>query len=91
VQVPFFAFSIGGARGRTTGGTKFDISISLKEFLPKSRMRVSGVRERRNIRFSAADHREREAAVMANRNSPQKHVWRAKTLGFLAGDLKVWL
>jgi len=33
--------------------------------------------ERRNIRLSAADRRELEA-VVANRNSPQKHVWRAK-------------
>src|ERR1700747_2688632 len=33
--------------------------------------------ERRNIRLSAADRRELEA-VVANRNSPQKQVWRAK-------------
>src|ERR1700747_3332075 len=33
--------------------------------------------ERRNIRLSVADRRELEA-VVANRNSPQKHVWRAK-------------
>jgi transposase len=33
--------------------------------------------ERTNIRLSAADRRELEA-VAANRNSPQKHVWRAK-------------
>jgi hypothetical protein len=33
--------------------------------------------ERTNIRLSAADRRELEA-VVANRNSPQKHVWRAK-------------
>ena len=33
--------------------------------------------ERRNIRLSAADRSELEA-VVANRNSPQKHVWRAK-------------
>ena len=33
--------------------------------------------ERTNIRLSAADRRALEAAV-ANRNSPQKHVWRAK-------------
>jgi hypothetical protein len=33
--------------------------------------------ERRNIRLSAADRRELEA-VVANRNSAQKHVWRAK-------------
>jgi transposase len=33
--------------------------------------------ERTNIRLSAAERRELEA-VVANRNSPQKHVWRAK-------------
>jgi transposase len=33
--------------------------------------------ERTNIQLSAAERRELEA-VMANRNSPQKHVWRAK-------------
>lgn len=33
--------------------------------------------ERRNIRLSAADRRALEAVVI-NRNSPQKHVWRAK-------------
>ncbi len=33
--------------------------------------------ERTNIRLSAAEHHELEA-VVANRNSPQKHVWRAK-------------
>lgn len=33
--------------------------------------------ERTNIRLSAADRRRLEA-VVANRNSPQKHVWRAK-------------
>jgi DDE superfamily endonuclease/Homeodomain-like domain len=33
--------------------------------------------ERTNIRLSAAERSELEAAV-ANRNSPQKHVWRAK-------------
>ena len=32
--------------------------------------------ERTNIRLSAADRRRLEA-VVANRNSPQKHVWRA--------------
>src|SRR6516165_5242291 len=35
------------------------------------------MRERTNIQLSAADRRELEA-VVANRNSPQKHVWRAK-------------
>jgi transposase len=35
--------------------------------------------ERANIRLSAADHRTLEA-VVANRNSPQKHVWRAKII-----------
>src|ERR1700731_4597205 len=33
--------------------------------------------ERTNIRLSAADRSELET-VAANRNSPQKHVWRAK-------------
>jgi len=33
--------------------------------------------ERRNIRLSAADRSELET-VVANRNSPQKQVWRAK-------------
>jgi Winged helix-turn helix len=33
--------------------------------------------ERTNIRLSAAERSELEA-VVANRNSPQKHVWRAK-------------
>src|ERR1700739_2176262 len=33
--------------------------------------------ERTNIRLSAAERNELEAGV-ANRNSPQKHVWRAK-------------
>jgi len=33
--------------------------------------------ERTNIQLSAADRKELEA-VVANRNSPQKHVWRAK-------------
>jgi hypothetical protein len=33
--------------------------------------------ERTNIRLGVADRRELEA-VVANRNSPQKHVWRAK-------------
>jgi hypothetical protein len=33
--------------------------------------------ERTEIRLSARDRRELEA-VVANRNSPQKHVWRAK-------------
>ncbi len=32
--------------------------------------------ERTNIRLSAAERSELEA-VVANRNSPQKHVWRA--------------
>jgi hypothetical protein len=33
--------------------------------------------ERTNIRLSAAERSELEA-VVGNRNSPQKHVWRAK-------------
>src|ERR1700751_2985238 len=40
--------------------------------------------QRTNIRLSAADRRALEAAV-ANRNSPQKHVWRAKIV-LLAAD-----
>ena len=40
-------------------------------------MRVLNNAERRNIRLSAADRRKLEA-VVANHNSPQKHVWRAK-------------
>jgi hypothetical protein len=35
--------------------------------------------ERRNIRLSAADRGKLEA-VVANRNSPQKQVWRAKII-----------
>jgi hypothetical protein len=33
--------------------------------------------KRTNIQLSVADRKELEA-VVANRNSPQKHVWRAK-------------
>ena len=33
--------------------------------------------ERTNIQLSAADRKKLES-VIANRNSPQKHVWRAK-------------
>jgi transposase len=40
-------------------------------------MRVWGMRERSQIKLSAADRTELEA-VIANRNSPQKQVWRAK-------------
>ena len=39
--------------------------------------------ERTNIRLSAADRNELEA-VVANRNSPQKHVWRAKIVLLMA-------
>ena len=42
-------------------------------------MRICGMHERTNIRLSAADRRTIEA-VVANRNSPQKHVWRAKII-----------
>src|SRR5262245_9245082 len=35
------------------------------------------MRERTNIQLSATDRNELES-VVANRNSPQKHVWRAK-------------
>ena len=41
--------------------------------------------ERTNIQLSAADRRELEA-VAANRNSPQKHVWRAKIVLLTADD-----
>src|SRR6516162_3062430 len=40
-------------------------------------MRICGMHERTNIRLSAGDRAQLEA-VVANRNSPQKHVWRAK-------------
>ena len=40
-------------------------------------MRVSGMHKRTNIQLSRAD-RNKLKAVVANRNSPQKHVWRAK-------------
>jgi len=40
-------------------------------------MRVWGMHERTEIELGAADRAEL-AAVVANRNSPQKHVWRAK-------------
>src|SRR5271170_4957661 len=41
--------------------------------------------ERTNIQLSAADRRELKA-VAANRNSPQKHVWRAKIVLLTADD-----
>jgi winged helix-turn helix protein len=40
-------------------------------------MRVWGMHEGSHIKLSADDRAEL-AAVVANRNSPQKHVWRAK-------------
>ena len=40
-------------------------------------MRVWGMHERTQFKLTAADRAELEA-VVANRNSPQKHVWRAK-------------
>src|SRR5256886_6154812 len=40
-------------------------------------MRVWGMHERTQIKLSATD-RAALKAVVANRNSPQKHVWRAK-------------
>jgi transposase len=40
-------------------------------------MRIWGMHERTQIELSSAHRAELEAAV-ANRNSPQKHVWRAK-------------
>jgi hypothetical protein len=41
--------------------------------------------ERTKIRLSAADRSELEA-VAANRNSPQKHAWRAKIVLLTADD-----
>jgi hypothetical protein len=43
------------------------------------------MRERRNIRLSATERCELEA-VVANRNSPQNHVWRAKIVLLTADD-----
>ena len=40
-------------------------------------MRVYGMHERTNIHLSRSERSSLEA-VVANRNSPQKHVWRAK-------------
>jgi hypothetical protein len=40
-------------------------------------MRVWGMHERTQIELSAADRAELKT-IVANRNSPQKHVWRAK-------------
>jgi transposase len=48
-------------------------------------MRVCRMHERTNIRLSAADRSELEA-VVANRNSLQKHVWRAKIVLLTADD-----
>src|SRR5262245_17107177 len=42
-------------------------------------MRVWGMHERAQIKLSAAERTELEA-VVGNRNSPQKHVWRAKII-----------
>jgi hypothetical protein len=42
-------------------------------------MRYCAMREGINIEVSAAD-RERLAAVVADRNSRQKHVWRARII-----------
>ena len=39
--------------------------------------------ERTNIQLSAAD-REKLESVIDNRNSPQKHVWRAKIVLLMA-------
>ena len=41
--------------------------------------------ERTNVQLSVADRRELEA-VVANRDSPQKHVWRAKIVLLTADD-----
>src|SRR5262245_17570163 len=40
-------------------------------------MRLWGMHERTQIELSAADRAELKT-IVANRNSPQKHVWRAK-------------
>ena len=50
---------------------------SLGNSLKGSRVRVQGMHERTNIQLSRAD-RSTLKAVVANRNDPQKHVWRAK-------------
>ena len=47
-------------------------------------MRVWGMRERTQITLKAADRAALEA-VVANRNSRQKHVWRAKIVLLTAG------
>jgi len=47
-------------------------------------MRVCGIRKGIVVNVKAADRR-RLAAVVANRNSPQKHVWRARIV-LLAAD-----
>ena len=47
-------------------------------------MRVWGMHERTNIQLSRADRSKLEA-VVANRNSPQKQVWRAKIVLLTAG------
>src|SRR5512132_119636 len=49
-------------------------------------MRVCGMRTGITIEVSAADRREL-AAIAANRNSPQKHVWRAQIVLLTAEGL----
>src|SRR5437660_7204847 len=48
-------------------------------------MRVWGMRKGIVVNVTAGD-RKRLAAVVANRNSPQKHVWRAKIVLLTADD-----
>jgi hypothetical protein len=52
---------------------------SLGDSLKDSRVRVEGMHERTNIQLSRADRSKLEA-VVANRNSPQKHAWRARVV-----------
>ena len=49
-------------------------------------MRVCGMRKGIVVNVKAADRR-RLAAIVANRNSPQKHVWRARIILLTADGL----
>src|SRR5438132_10149622 len=49
-------------------------------------MRVWGMRKGIVVNVTAGD-RKRLAAIVANRNSPQKHVWRARIVLLTADDL----
>jgi transposase len=57
---------------------------SLRDSTSDSGVRVCGMHERTDIRLSTAERSELEA-VVANRNSPQKRVWRAKIVLLTAG------